>query len=298
MQKGNAMKPWKKVFREYLWLTTATLLMVVGIYFFKFPNNFSTGGVTGIAVILGHYFPQITPGTFVMVINVMLLIVGFVVLGKGFGGKTAYVSLLMSGATWVLERVIPMPVPMTAIADPAAAQPFVELIFAVSLPAVGSAILFNLDASSGGTDIVAMVLRKYTSLDIGKALLCSDLIITLMAFVAFGPVTGLYSILGLVIKSLLVDMVLENTNTHKYFHIITTKPQEIEDYITQKLRRGATELHGEGVYTHEDRTVVMTVMSRREAVLLRRYVRTVDPQAFVLIMNTGEIVGKGFRGVN
>ncbi|MBQ2953614.1 MAG: YitT family protein [Clostridia bacterium] len=292
------MKDWRKTLREYFWLTMATLLMVVGIYFFKFPNHFSTGGVSGLAVILGHYFPQVTPGSFVMVINVLLLILGFIVFGRDFGGRTAYVSLLMSGATWLLERIIPMSAPMTALADPAAAQPFVELIFAVSLPALGSAILFNLEASSGGTDIVAMVLRKYTSLDIGKALLCSDLIITLMAFVAFGPATGLFSILGLVIKSLMVDMVLENINTHKYFHIITTKPKEIEEYITQKLRRGATELHGEGVYTHEDRTVVMTVMTRREAVLLRRHVRNVDPKAFVLIMNTGEIVGKGFRGVS
>ena len=292
------MKNLQKLLKEYALLTFATLLMVAGIYFFKFPNHFSTGGVSGISVILGHYFPEITPGSFVLVINVLLLIVGFAVFGKGFGGKTAYVSLLMSGATWVLERVVPMTAPMTALADPAAAQPLVELIFAVSLPAVGSAILFNLDASSGGTDIVAMVLRKYTSLDIGKALMCSDLIITLMAFVAFGPVTGLFSILGLVIKSLLVDMVLENINTHKYFHIITTKPAEIEAYITGTLKRGATELHGEGVYTHEDRTVVMTVMSRHEAVLLRKHVRRVDPQAFVLIMNTGEIVGKGFRGVS
>ena len=292
------MKNLQKLLKEYALLTFATLLMVAGIYFFKFPNHFSTGGVSGISVILGHYFPEITPGSFVLVINVLLLIVGFAVFGKGFGGNTAYVSLLMSGATWVLERVVPMTAPMTALADPAAAQPLVELIFAVSLPAVGSAILFNLDASSGGTDIVAMVLRKYTSLDIGKALMCSDLIITLMAFVAFGPVTGLFSILGLVIKSLLVDMVLENINTHKYFHIITTKPAEIEAYITGTLKRGATELHGEGVYTHEDRTVVMTVMSRHEAVLLRKHVRRVDPQAFVLIMNTGEIVGKGFRGVS
>ena len=292
------MKMLSKTLREYVLLTLATMLMVLGIYFFKFPNHFSTGGVSGLAVILGHYFPNITPGSFVLVINMLLLLLGFAVFGRGFGGKTAYVSLLMSVATWVLERVIPMSAPMTALTDPAAAQPFVELIFAVSLPAVGSAILFNLDASSGGTDIVAMVLRKYTSLDIGKALLCSDLVITLMAFVAFGPSTGLFSILGLVIKSLLVDMVLENINTHKYFHIITTKPEEIERYITQELKRGATELQGEGVYTHEDRTVVMTVMSRHEAVLLRKFVRVVDPSAFVLIMNTGEIVGKGFRGVN
>jgi len=292
------MRKLQKNLHEYAWLTIGTLLTVVGIYFFKFPNHFSTGGVSGISVILGHYFPSFTPGSFVMVINIALLVLGFIVFGKSFGGKTAYVSLLMSGATWLLERIVPMSAPMTAMADPAQAQPFVELIFAVSFPAVGSAILFNLDASSGGTDIVAMILRKYTSLDIGKALMCSDLIITLLAFVAFGPVTGLFSILGLVMKSLLVDMVLENINTHKYFHIITTKPEEIEAYITQKLKRGATELRGEGVYTHENRTVVLTVMSRHEAVLLRKQVKLIDPSAFVLIMNTGEIVGKGFRGTN
>ena len=285
------MKKARKLVKEYALLTLGTVLMVMGIYFFKFPNHFSTGGVSGISVILAHYFPNITPGDFVLVINVLLLLLGFAVFGKGFGGKTAYVSLLMSGLTWVMERVIPMAQPMTD-------QPLVELIFAVSLPAVGSAILFNLDASSGGTDIVAMILRKFTSLDIGKALMCSDLIITLLAFAAFGPTVGLFSILGLVIKSLLVDMVLENINTHKYFHIITTRPVEIEKYITESLGRGATELHGQGVYTHEDRTVVMTVVSRHEAVLLRRNVRTIDPSAFVLIMNTGEIVGKGFRGVN
>lgn len=277
--------------REYALLTFGTLLMVVGIYFFKFPNHFSTGGVSGLSVILGHYFPSMTPGDFVMIINVFLLLVGFAVFGRGFGVKTAYASLLMSGATWVLERVLPMAQPMTN-------QPFMELVFAVGFPAVGSAILFNLDASSGGTDIVAMILRKYTSLDIGKALMCSDLIITLMACVAFGMETGLYSVLGLIMKSLLVDMVLENINTHKYFHIITTKPREIESFITQTMNRGATELHGEGAYTHEGRTVLLTVVNRREAVLLRRQVKRIDPSAFVLIMNTGEIVGKGFRGVN
>ncbi len=281
----------KKLVKEYALLTLATVIMVLGIYFFKFPNNFSTGGVTGISVVTAHYFPGLTRGDFVLVINVALLMLGFAVFGRGFGGKTAYVSLLMSGLTWVLERIIPMTAPMTD-------QPLVELIFAVSLPAVGSAILFNLDASSGGTDIVAMVLRKYTSLDIGRALMCSDLIITLAAFVAFGPETGLFSILGLAIKSVMVDMVLENINTHKYFHIITTQPEEIEAYITKTLKRGATELHGEGAYTHEGRTVLMTVMNRREAIMLRKYVRQVDPHAFVLIMNTGEIIGKGFRGTN
>ena len=285
------MQKARKTIKEYLLMIAGTVLMVLGIYFFKFPNHFSTGGVSGMAVILSHYIPGLSNGDFVMIINVFLLILGYAVLGREFGGRTTFVSLLMSGLTWVLERVIPMDAPMTN-------QPLLELIFAVSLPAVGSAILFNLDASSGGTDIVAMILRKYTSLNIGRALMCSDLVITLMACVAFGMETGLFCILGLVMKSLLVDLVLENINTHKYFHIITTKPAEIETYITQTLKRGATELHGEGAYTHEGRTVLMTVMTRREAILLRRYVKQIDPSAFVLIMNTGEIIGKGFRGTN
>ena len=275
--------------KEYALLTLGTVIMAMGTYFFKFPNNFSTGGVTGLAVVLARYFPMISRADFMMIFNVALLGLGVAVFGKSFAGKTVYVSLLMSAVTWLMERMIPMAAPMTN-------QPLLELVFAVSLPAVGSAILFNLDASSGGTDIVAMVLRKYTSLDIGKALICSDLVITLAACVAFGMETGLFSILGLVMTSLLVDMVLENINTHKYFHIITTKPQAIEEFITSTLHRGATELHGEGAYTHEGRTVLLTVMNRHEAVLLRRYVRQVDPGAFVLIINTGEIVGKGFRG--
>ena len=280
-----------KTVKEWGLITLGTLVMSAGIYFFKFPNNFSTGGVSGLSVVLAHYFPSITPGTFVTVINIILLLIGFAVFGKGFGVKTAYTSLLSSGFIRLMEIVLPMDGPMTS-------QPFAELLFAVGLPAVGSAILFNLDASSGGTDIVAMILRKYTSLNIGTALMCSDCIITLAACVAFGMETGIFCVLGLIIKSVMVDMVLENINTHKCFHIITSHPEKIVDYITVNLKRGATELHGEGAYTHEGRTVILTVINRREAVLLRREVKRVDPTAFILITNTGEIIGKGFRGTN
>ncbi len=287
----QAHAPLRTQLKEWGLITLGTLLFVIGIYFFKFPNHFSTGGVSGMSVILGHYFPWITPGTFVTIINMVLLVLGYAMLGGSFGIRTTYVSVLMSAMLWVLERVLPMSAPMTN-------QPFMELVFAVSLPAVGSAILFNLDASSGGTDIVAMILRKYTHLNIGNALLCSDCAITLLACVAFGMETGLFCILGLVMKSVMVDMVLENINIHKCFHIITAHPEPIVDYITKNLHRGATELHGEGAFTHEGRTVLLTVVNRREAVLLRRHVKQMDPGAFLLITNTGEIIGKGFRGVN
>lgn len=281
----------KRLVKEWLLMSAGAIFIGMGVYFFKFPNNFSTGGVSGLAVILAHYLPAVSQGDFVFIINMVLLAIGFLVFGRSFGVRTAYVSTLMSSFISLMERVFPMAQPMTS-------QPFMELLFAVGLPAVGSAVLFNLDASSGGTDIVAMILKKYTSLDIGKALMCSDCAITLMACVAFGMETGLFCITGLIIKCVMVDMVLENIKTHKCFHIITSNPEPVADFIINELHRGATELHGEGAFTHKDKTVLMTVVNRREAVMLRRYVKSIDPTAFLLITNTGDIIGKGFRGTN
>ncbi len=285
------MRTGKEWLRELGLMTLGDCIMVIGIYFFKYPNNFSTGGVSGITVILAHYIPGLSKGNIGLIINLALLALGYLLLGKGFGIKTAYVTILQAGLLRVLEDLIPMAGPMTS-------QPMLELVFAVSLPAVGSAILFNIGASSGGTDIVAMVMRKYTSMNIGKALALSDCVITLMACVAFGMEIGLFSVLGLVMKSLMVDMVLENIHTHKCFHIITANPKIIEDFITGELKRGATRVHGEGVYTHEGREVLLTVVNRRQAVQLRHFVKANDPTAFLLITNTGEIIGKGFRGLD
>lgn len=280
---------WKSV-REWLLITAGILIMTGGIYFFKFPNHFSTGGVTGLSIVLGHYIPTMTPATFVTVINVILLGIGFLVFGKSFGIRTVYASLLMSLTLRLLEILCPMDAPMTS-------QPLLELMFAVGLPAVGSAILFNLDASSGGTDIIAMILRKYTSVNIGMALLCSDTIITLSACVAFGMETGLFSVLGLIIKALFVDIVMDNLQIKKCFQIITSDPEPVEAFITEKLHRGATQLHGEGVYTHEGKTVLLTVVNRHEAVLLRNFIKEHDPAAFLIITSSTEIIGNGFRGV-
>jgi len=280
--KANA---WK----EYALLTAGSLLIAIGVYFFKFPNHFSTGGVSGISIILNHYLPSMSSGTFMFVINQLLLVIGFMIFGRNFGFRTAYCSLVMSGVTWALEAILPMSKPMTN-------QPLLELIFAVTLPAMGSAILFNLESSSGGTDVVAMVLRKYTSWNIGMSLLCSDFIITVMACVAFGMETGLFSILGLMIKSVVVDMVLENIKVHKSFQIITSMPEPIIRFIVEDLHRGATNIHGEGAFTHQDKTIILTVVNRAQAIRLRHFAKETDPGCFVLITNTGEIIGKGFRG--
>ncbi|MEG2316486.1 MAG: YitT family protein [Clostridia bacterium] len=280
----------KQTLMEYGMISVGTLMIAIGVYFFKFPNNFSTGGVSGISIILGHYTRGLSAGAFVFIINQVLLLVGFLFLGRSFGLRTAYASLLMSGFIWAMEYIYPMARPMTS-------QPLLELIFAVTFPAIGSAILFNMQASSGGTDIVAMLLKKKTNVNIGRCLLFVDFSITVVACIAFGMETGLFSILGLILKSVIVDMALENINVHKSCQIITDKPKEIVSFIVHTLSRGATEIQAQGAYTHEEKTIILAVVNRAQAVLLRKYAKSIDPASFILITNTSEIIGKGFRGV-
>ena len=158
---------------EYGLITIATLIMVVGIYVFKFPNNFSFGGVSGMAVLLAK-LTSITAGDWTFLLNMVLLVLGFFFLGRSFGIKTVYVSVLMSVALSGMEKLFPMAQPLTT-------QPVLELIFAIFLPSLSAAILFNIGASGGGTDILAMILKKYTSFNIGSALFVVDLLITVAA---------------------------------------------------------------------------------------------------------------------
>ena len=281
----------KEWMREFGLLNLGTFLTAIGSYFFKFPNNFSTGGVTGLSVVLTHYFPNLSNGTIVSFINVALMVVGLILLGKEFGFKTFYVTIAFSVMLKLFETVTPLTQPLTD-------QPFMELLFGVFLPAWGSAMLFNIGSSTGGTDIIAMVVKKYFKCHIGKALLVVDFFITVMTFVAFGPTTGLFSILGLVMRSFAVDFFLEEMNTYKSFTIITDHAEEIYQYITQVLHRGATIYHAEGVFEHSDKTIILTAQSKQQGIKLQEQIKKADPHAFVLISNTSEIIGKGFRGGN
>ena len=280
----------KRTIEEYAVLTLATLIMVFGIYVFKFPNNFSFGGVTGIAIVLSKFLPG-TPGNITLMINIVLLLLGFILLGKGFGIKTAYVSILMSVGLSLAEVWFPMEKPLTT-------EPVLELIYAIVLPAFSSAIFFNMNASSGGTDIVAMILRKYTKLNIGSALFFSDMLIVILSCFVFDMQTGLFSLSGLLAKSLVVDNVIESINLCKYFTIICEDPDPICDFIMNTLHRSATVYDAEGTYEHRKKKVIITIMKRSQAVELRNFIRRTPPSAFIAITNSSEIIGKGFRGLH
>jgi uncharacterized membrane-anchored protein YitT (DUF2179 family) len=273
-------------------ITSGVLLVVVGVYFFKFPNNFSIGGVTGIAILLSNLFGNsISSGTLVLIVNLILLGFAYLLLGRSFGNRTAYGTLLMSLSLQFLEFVAPLKGPLTD-------EPLLELAFAVIFPAVGSAILFNIGSSTGGTDVIAMLLKKYTNIDIGLALLLTDFLLTVATFFVFDLTTGFLSILGLLIKSTLIDGVIENLNLNKYFTIICKDPKPICVFITQKLHRSATVFDAKGAFTNQEKKIILTVMSRAQAVQLRIFIKDIDPDAFLLITNTSEIIGRGFRGLS
>ena len=274
----------------FLLLNLGLVATAVGIALFKTPNHFAFGGTSGLSIVLSTLFPRWNVGFFMWIVNAALVLLGFLFLGVRSMGWTIYSSFALSFYVSLCESIWPLTAPLTN-------DVFLELCYAVILPAVGSAIVFNIGASTGGTDILAMILHKYTSLEIGRALLVSDLAIVLAGAVLYGPATGLYCILGMILKTTVVDGAIESINLRKVCTVITSDPEPTRDFIVKELHRSATEERAKGTYSHEEKWVLMTVLTRSQAQHLRRFVRLKDPHAFITIVNSSEIIGKGVRSV-
>lgn len=274
----------------FLTLNLGLFLTAIGIEVFKAPNHFALGGTSGLSIILSTLFPKFPVSAFMWLINLALVLLGLAFLDRRTMGWTVFSSFALSFYVSILERLIPLSAPLTN-------DTLLELIFAVGLPAVGSAIVFNIGASTGGTDILAMILKKYSSLQIGKALLLVDAAIVATAAALYGPRTGLYCILGLISKSFVVDSFIENVNTQKVCTVICSRPNDVVGFLVSELHRTATVREERGAFTGRPETVLVTVLSRREATRLRIYLRETDPHAFMTMVNSSEIVGRGFRGM-
>ena len=281
---------WREILRDFALMTLGVTVMVCGVYFFKIPNGFSVGGITGLATILGHLQSVLTPGQMIPIMNIGMLLIGFIFLGKSTGIKTVYCSLLFSFLSWGAEKVFPLSAPLTN-------QPLLELLYGIGLTAFGSALLFYCCASSGGTDITALILKKYTHIEVGKALLLSDFLIAASSIFVFDLTIGMFSLFGLFIKAFLLDGVMESITECKSFLIVTTKPEEVKKYILTVMERSATCVEAKGAYTGEKKTMLITLCNRIEASRLKQFLRKVDPDAFTIITSTNEIVGRGFREV-
>ena len=274
----------------FLLLNLGLILTALGIVVFKAPNHFALGGTSGISIIISTLNPGLPVGAIMWIVNAMLVVLGFIFLDRDSMGWTIFSSFALSAYVSLFEQLIPLSAPLTD-------DTLLELIFAVMLPGIGSAFVFNIGASTGGTDILAMILKKHTSLQIGTALLVADMGIVAWAAILYGPRTGLYCVLGLVAKALVVDQFIESVNTSKVVSIIADDPQPIMDYIVHDLHRTATLRYERGGFSGRSFETIVTVLNRHEAAQLRNYVRSLEPNAFMTIVSSSEIIGRGFRRI-
>ena len=301
LKKSNPdkIKERRKTVLNWVVLNFGILLIAVGIHFFKAPNNFATGGVSGISIILTKYVtksvPFITQPVINLIINAILIIIGFIFLGKGCTFKTAYCSIMytveMYAMQWILQA---LGIELNA-QNTLTSHKFLEFVYAMLLTGIGSAILFNCNASSGGTDIIALIIKKYAKINIGKALFVTDLLIASSTFIIFDTATGLFSVLGLFFKAFLVDSVIESIGKSKLVTIITANEELIAPFIIEGMHRSFTSYQAKGGYSGEEKTIMITVCNRKEAYRLKAKIRQTDPAAFVILTDTNEILGKGFR---
>jgi len=287
--KNNRQKLFLTI-KSYFIITIGLIVQTVGVYFFKIPNGFVTGGVAGVGTVLGKIFGIFSPSIWISLLNLTLLFIGFIFLGRDTGIKTVYGSILFSFLNLFYEKVLPINSTLTD-------NPLLELIYAIMLTGIGSAIIFSQSGSSGGTDIVALILKKHTNLNVGRALLYTDFFVTVSSFFTFGIKTGLFSLLGLFAKAFLVDGIIESIHSCKYFAVITDKPEEIKKYIINELHHGVTSHRVIGEFSGDDKTMLHTVCHRIDAIRLKRKAMEVDPHSFTVVTTTSEIIGRGFRSV-
>jgi uncharacterized membrane-anchored protein YitT (DUF2179 family) len=269
------------------------IMMSCSVFFFQVPNNFSLGGVGGISIVLAMYLP-LSQATIMAIINVFLIILGLVILGKQCTFRTIYCSLMYTAIIFILEKVVPKDFCSSGV--PLTNQPMLELVYAILLFGVGGALIFNCGATSGGTDIIALILKKFTNMNVGISLMIVDFVVVCVSFYTFDVNSALFSLLGLFTKSFLLDGVIESVGKTKYITIITTHPDAISDYILNVIQHGLTTYDAQGGYTGEQKKVLITICKRGEALKLKAKVKELDEEAFVIITDANEILGKGFGG--
>lgn len=279
----------KTKIKEYIFITIGLLLVAAGIYYFLAPSNLAVGGVSGLAIIINKYIPYVSVGALMLIMNLILLVIGFFLIGPGFGLKTIYASIGLPAFTWLFQTFLP-------ISKPISNDLFLVLLFGIGLSGIGIAIVFNENASTGGTDIVAKIINKYFHVDMGKSMLMADFLITLAAGLAFGAQAGMYALLGVILNGFIIDNVINGWNISKQVTIISSKGHEIKEFIISELERGVTIYDAKGAYSGEAKEVLITIMSRREFIKLKTFMKEIDNKVFITVSDVHEVLGEGFKG--
>ena len=284
-------------FKNWMYMNAGIVLIACATYFFLVPNRFVTGGMTGLATILGTALPVLNTSQWLICLNILMLVMGFIFLGKMTGMWTVYCSLGYSSLMLIFEEVFPrssLPFTNGTLTD----EIFMELCVGILIYAIGTAIIFYAGASSGGMDIMALILQKYAKVDVGKAVLYVNTLIACGSiFFLPGVERAILSLVGLFANSFIIDSVIDNFNSCKYFVVITDKTELVSEYIMNTLHHGVTVSDAIGAYTQTKKGMVHTVCRRYEAIKLRSAIKKIDENAFIVITTSSEIIGKGFRSV-
>ena len=276
---------------KWILITVSSIMMAFSVYFFQTPYNITLGGIAGVAFLLEKI--ALTQGVWMLIINGALIVIGLAVLGKQCTIGTIYASALYTGVINLMEVIGKhTDMPTHIVGD----QPLLALMYAILLYGVGGAIIFNCGASSGGTDIIALIFKKFTHLNVGFALFIVDLIVICITIYTVTIEIALFSFMGLLIKSFLLDSVIEGLGRTKYITIITTMPDEIGKYIVEEVHHSYTVYDARGGFTGDKKNVILTICKRNEAWKVKTRIKQIDPGSFVIISNANEIVGKGFGG--
>ena len=275
-----------KNLKQYFLILIGIVLVAVSIEYFFAPNNIAAGGVSGLSIVINKIIPIISISAINLVLNLILLIISFFVLGKNFGNRTAVTSIGLSLVMWFIETFLqPYAVTQDLI---------IATIFGTLISALGMAIVFNNNSSTGGVDIIVKILNKFFHINIGAGILMVDFVIILFAIIIFGIDIGLYALLSVIILGITVDRFIDGFNPIKEIIVMSSKVEEISKFIMNDLQRGCTYLKGEGAFTGKDMLVIYTVLGRSEFIKLKAFIKEIDMEAFISVRESYEVLGEGF----
>jgi len=271
----------KQGIKEFLMITLGTVIVAAAVFFFMLPSHVSVGSGAALAMVLSNFIP-LSVSTITLIMNVLLLIIGFILIGPESGIKTVYCSILMPVVLGILEKIFPNFQSITQ-------DPLLDVLCYILVVGVGLAIVFLQNASSGGLDIVAKILNKYLRMDLGRAMSASGIVVALSSALCYDTKTVVLSVLGTYFGGMIVDHFIFGMNIKRRVCVISPKLDQIVEFVLHDLHSGATLNEIIGAYDKIPRREMITIVDKQEYRLLMDYVREVDPKAFVTVYAVSEM---------
>ncbi len=277
----NLKTDYKSIIKETSILTVAVAIIAAAVYFFLVPSHASVSSISGLGIVLSNFIP-LPLSAITMILNVVLLIIGFFTCGREFGVKTVYTSVMLPLFLGVFERIFPDFGSMTNSQE-------LDVLCYILVVSVGLSILFNRNASSGGLDIVAKIMNKYLHMDLGKAMSLSGMCVALSATLVYDKKTVVLSLLGTYFNGLVLDHFIFDHNIKRRVCIITKKEEELRQFIIHDLHSGATIYESIGAYNMEKRNEIITIVDKGEYQKLMNYMNREDPKAFITVYTVSDM---------